>query len=83
MREPGVHTGGVGVEQRLPFGVGARVGLLRHVPEAMNPRLRVHLERAGANERGQLACGLTPLQIHLEESILRVDEAERPRHVDA
>ena len=42
----------------------------------MHAVLGVQLERAGADERAQLAGGLAALQVHLEEAVLRVEEAE-------
>ena len=43
----------------------------------MHAVLRVHLERAGTDQRAQLAGGLAALQIHLEETVLPVEEPER------
>ena len=83
LREPGVDAARIGVEQRLPLRIRALVGLLRNVTETMDASLRVHLERASPDERGQLARRLTPLQVHLEETILRVHEAQRARQVHA
>ena len=79
--EPGVDPVGVGVEQRPPLGIGAGVGLFGDVPESMDAILGVDLERAGADERAQLAGGLAALQVHLEEAVLGVDEAECAGHV--
>jgi hypothetical protein len=43
----------------------------------------VDIQRAGADQAGQLASRLAALQIHLKEAVLRVEEAERARHVFA
>jgi hypothetical protein len=47
----------------------------------MDPDLAVRGQRAVADERRQLAGGAAPGQIHLEETILRVDEARGPRDI--
>ena len=54
---------------------------MRDVAEAMHAHLLVGVDRARADQRRQLAGRLPPLQIHLEEAILRVQEAERARDV--
>ena len=51
------------------------------VAEAMHARFFVHFHRADADEAGELAGRLAPLQIHLEKTILRVRKAQRPRDV--
>ena len=47
----------------------------------MDARLLVDAEGARADQRRQLAGRLPPLQVHLKETILRVDEPERAGHV--
>jgi hypothetical protein len=49
----------------------------------VHTHLTVELNGGVADERRQLPCGPPPSQIHLEEAILRVDEAGGPRHVRA
>ena len=53
------------------------------VAEAMHAHLLIDFHRARADQAGQLAGGLAALQIHLEETILRVQEAERAGDVFA
>jgi len=47
----------------------------------MHPDFMIERQRAHADERGQLARGPSPRQIHLKEPVLRVQEAQRARHV--
>ena len=56
---------------------------MRDVAEAMHAHAFVDVQRARADQAGQLAGRLAALQIHLEEPILRVEEAERAGHVFA
>jgi len=54
---------------------------MRDIAEAMHACLFVHRKSPDANQARQLPGRLAPLQIHLEKAILRVQEAEGPRHV--
>ena len=56
---------------------------MRDVAEAMHADLLIDFHRARADQPGQLACRLAALQIHLEKTILRVDETQRARDVFA
>ena len=49
----------------------------------MDARRAISVERAGADERAQLAGRLPALQVHLKEAILRVHESQRARGVSA
>ena len=46
-------------------------------------RLAVHLERGAPDERRELAGRAAPQEVHLEEALLRVQEAGGARHVEA
>ena len=54
---------------------------MRDAAEPVNADLLIDVERARPHQPRQLAGRLAPLQIHLEEPILRVQESERPRRI--
>ncbi len=82
-REARVHPRGVGSEQVALVGPQRLHRPARDQPKAEDARLAVHLERGPAEERGELAGGAPPQQVHLEEPLLRVKEAGGPGHVEA
>jgi hypothetical protein len=79
--EPGVDAVRIGLQQG-PVGRGQR-GEAGGEPraQAMDAARLVALQRGGAEQRGKLARGGTPGEIHLEEALLRVHEAEAAGHV--
>ena len=81
--QSGVDTISVGVEHGLPLRLGTRVGLLGDMTESVHANLCVGFEGAGSDQCAQLAGGLAALQVHLEKTILRVEEAEGARDVRA
>ena len=43
----------------------------------------IGVQGRGADEGGEFACGLSTLQVHLEEPFLRVHEPDRASEIDA
>ena len=56
---------------------------MRDQPQPQRADLAVELERRLAEERGELARGAAPQQVHLEEALLRVQEAGGAGDVEA
>ena len=81
--EARVHPRGVGGEQVPLVRRQGLDGASRDEPEPQDARLAVHLERGPAEERRELAGGAPPEEVHLEEALLRVQEAGGARHVEA
>ena len=81
--EAGVHSLGVGREQIALVGAQRLDRAAGHQPEPQRAHLAVHGERRPAEERGELARGAAPQQVHLEEALLRVQEAGGAGHVEA
>ena len=81
--EAGVHAVGVRFEDASIRRLGEIDRAMRHFAKAMHADLVIDVERARADQRRQFAGRLAALQIHLEESILRVKETERARDIFA
>ena len=56
-------------------------GALRLRAKAMDADLVIERERAGTDERRELAGGTPPREVHLEEAVLRVKKPERASDV--
>ena len=72
-----VHAGGVGVEFGAVVGRRQRQRPGRDRAEAMQALRAVGVERRRPDQRREFAGRLTPLQVHLEEAFLSVQEAHR------
>ena len=81
--QPRIDAVGIGSEDRAIRRRRLRYGFTADVPEPVHARRAIDLERAFPHERAQLARGLTTLQVHLKETVLRVEKPERPRRVAA
>ena len=81
--EAGVHPCRVGGQDRPLVGVERLHGTAGDEAGPDEPCLPVHLEGGPAEQRGELAGGAAPQEVHLEEAVLRVEKAGRPRHVGA
>src|SRR6202034_3727913 len=73
--ESRIYAAGIGLEQRTVLRVGLRQHLARHVAEPEEAELAVLIERHRTEQLRELARGEPPRQVHLEEAILRVQEA--------
>ena len=82
-RESRIDALRVGLENDPILRCGLRNRLLADVAEAVHAGRAIGFQGARADERAQLAGRLPPLQVHLEESILRVDESQRAGGVGA
>ncbi len=76
-----VDAVGVGLEQLAGLGLEGRQLLLGDPPPAHRPDDLVGLEPGRPDELGEPAGGDVPAQVHLEEPLLGVDVALRPREV--
>ena len=75
-REARVDAVGVGLDQRPLLGRNARHHLPGDGAEAVDAVRPVDRQRARAEDLGELAGGLAAHQVHLEEALLAVQEAE-------
>ena len=75
--ESGIHAGRIGFEHGPIRRLGLLERAMRDIPQAVDTAFFIHHERARADQRRQLAGRLPALQIHLEETILRVHKAQR------
>jgi hypothetical protein len=81
-REPVVHALGVGLEVRELGRRERRHRALGRAAQAHRAELHVAVERAGAEQLGEVAARLAPGRVHLEEAVARVHEAHRTRQVE-
>jgi hypothetical protein len=58
-----------------------RGGGVCHGTETMNPDVRVRLQRCRPDQLGQLARRAAARQIHLEKTVLRVEETRGAGHI--
>ena len=79
--EAGVHAFGVGRDELMLFRRRLLPDPLGDGPEAMDANLAVELEGGRSHQLRDLAGRTAALQVHLEEALLPVQEAEGPRHV--
>jgi hypothetical protein len=71
-----VYARGVGIEDGSPLWIHGGKRALRLGTEAMNANLAIGEPRPWSDERSQFARGAPTCEIHLEEAILRVQEAK-------
>ncbi len=81
-REAFVYAFSVGVDDGLVGRQGGRTLAGRDVAKAVDPRLAVDVQGRGPEQLGQLARGAAAKKVHLEEAVLRVDEAGGAGHVE-
>ena len=74
--EAAVDAAGVRLEHRALRRCGVGDDAARHLPEAEQPRLAVLRGHALAQQGRELARREAARQVHLEEAVLRVQEAE-------
>jgi len=83
LTQAAVHAGRVSLEDGAPRRVRCRDRSLRLGAKAMHANLAIGNDRARTNQGRKLAGGAPSRQIHLEESILRVQKAGGARNVFA
>ena len=80
-RDPGIHSGGVGIED------GARVGrepieiLYRPAAQPQHPHRPVERQRGRAYQFGNPAGRGTPGQVHLKHAVARMNKAQHHRRI--
>ena len=55
---------------------------LRPLPKTMHAGFAIHLSGRPAHQGRKLPRASPPQQVHLKEAVLRVEKAERPRHIE-
>ena len=78
-----VYARGVGIEDGSPLWIHGGERALRLGTEAMNANLAIGEPRTWSDQRSQFARGAPSCEIHLEEAILRVQEAGGASDVQA
>ncbi len=81
--QTGIDAGGIGVDQFAMCRRQQGQGFPRQRPKTVNPRLAVDGNGRLAKEFSQFPCGPPSGKVHLEEPVLRMQVAQRSRHVPA
>ena len=81
--EAGVDAGGVGREDGPLGGLSLREHLCRQPAEAVQAGALVQVDRGRAEQFRQFARATTAQQVHLEKTVLRVEETRGAGHIGA
>jgi len=79
--QTGVDAGCVSVDEATVAGRDGGHRGLRPAPKPVDAGQAVPFQSLAAQQGGEFAGRLSPQQVHLEEALLGVDEAQRARHI--